>query len=191
MTFTITVAKLSGVPSTRQIKKEVSLGDQKDWDKAGERLNEWLAQGNEPDPNVTYLTETSSETRVKNQVIDIKEVETQIVVQAAARPSLFDRIANILKPGGQKIGTPGTSEAIRFVQSQQPEAAAAALFQRLVDEAGVTPKAVQIRGSTLQIAELPGVGVVKLRPAALSESGLPTVDVSIRYLGIDKVKFTP
>lgn len=94
---------------------------------------------------------------------------------------LFQRVEKILKPSGKLVGRPGTSKRVRMLPGGMD--GARKLFGRFA-ELGVAQA-----GSSREIERItiPGVGKVVLR--TISKSGHPTIDVIIRGIGIDEIKF--
>lgn len=94
---------------------------------------------------------------------------------------LFRRVENILRPSGKLIGRPGTSKRVRMLPGGMD--GARKLFGRLAELGVAQP------GSSREIERvtIPGVGKVVLR--TISKFGHPTIDVIIRGIGIDEIKF--
>lgn len=88
---------------------------------------------------------------------------------------------DILQPGGLPIGTAGSRPRIREIPGGPQDAAD--LFNQLAQGGkDITPP-----GHPGKLVELPGGGIVGLRPQ--SKSGPPTIDVNIDGIAIDKIKF--
>jgi RHS repeat-associated protein len=97
--------------------------------------------------------------------------------------SIFPDPADILTPGGNPVGTPGTKPDIREVPGG--DTAARNMFGELTQGATIhTPGTYPGTG-----ANLPGGGWVGLRLS--SKSGPPTIDVKIPGIPIGKIKFLP
>lgn len=92
-------------------------------------------------------------------------------------------VTNLLRPGGQLIGQPGTSSRIRLLQGGQAEAEY--LFSQL-SRGGQRVEGTSYPGT---LVSLPGGGQVGYR--STSRSGPPTIDVVIEGLGIREIKFLP
>ena len=93
------------------------------------------------------------------------------------------RAIEILRPGGRLIGEAGSSSAIRILRGGAAEARA--LFRRLTQGSEIV-KRTTYPG---QLVRIPGGGKIGLRP--VSTSGPPTIDVTIKGLGIREIKFLP
>ena len=91
--------------------------------------------------------------------------------------------ADILLPGGAPLGTQGNSPDIREVTGGLVSAT------QLFDDLSQGGKDVTPAGYPGKLVELPGGGVVGLRPA--SKSGPPTLDINLPGIPIRKVKFKP
>jgi hypothetical protein len=91
----------------------------------------------------------------------------------------------ILKPGGVKIGVPGSSDRIRIVKGGLKDAEDMFLDLAIKGKGkDITPK-----GFNGMVVEFPDGGIIRFRPT--STSGPPTIDIIIKYLGIDEIKFIP
>jgi hypothetical protein len=91
--------------------------------------------------------------------------------------------SDLLKPGGTRLGTPGSRPEVREVLGGLIDAQD--FFDELTDGGtDVTPP-----GYPGILKRLPGGGYAGLRPA--SKSGPPTIDVDIPGIDIDKIKFLP
>lgn len=91
--------------------------------------------------------------------------------------------ADLLKPGGRKIGVPGSGDRIRIVKGGIGEAED--FFLELATKGrgrDITPK-----GFNGMVVGLEGGGSIRFRPT--STSGPPTIDVIIGGIGIDEIKF--
>jgi hypothetical protein len=90
-------------------------------------------------------------------------------------------LSDLLQPGGQPIGTAGTSPTIREFPGGL--AAAQQLFQELTqDGTDITPPTYAGK-----LVRLPGGEVIGLRPSSVS--GPPTIDVNASWTTIRKIKF--
>ena len=105
---------------------------------------------------------------------------------ATSRSSATSRAAAIMKPGGVKLGTPGSSDRIRFLNGGTE--AAQRLMARLLGGGAtrVTPP-----GSVAEVFELAEGGTVSLRTVSSTDGVVATIDVAIEGIGISKIKFLP
>jgi hypothetical protein len=92
-------------------------------------------------------------------------------------------VIGVLRPGGSLIGEAGTKSSIRLLQGGVEEAQV--LFGRL------THGGEAVRGTTYPgtLVRLGDGGTIGFRP--ISTSGPPTIDVSVKGLGIREIKFIP
>jgi hypothetical protein len=97
-------------------------------------------------------------------------------------PSPTQSPTDVLKPGGQYTGQPGTSSQIRLLEGDVQDATS--LFTQLTQGGTVVPSPTY--PGTL--VHLPGGGYIGLRP--VSASGPPTIDVmGVPGLRIREIKF--
>ncbi len=102
---------------------------------------------------------------------------------AASEVMTSAEVIGVLRPGGSLIGEAGTKSSIRLIQGGAEEAQA--LFGRL------TQGGEAVRGTTYPgtLVRLGDGGTIGFRP--ISTSGPPTIDVSVKGLGIREIKFIP
>ena len=94
------------------------------------------------------------------------------------------RASELLRPGGQLIGTAGSRNSIRELQG------GAAQAEKLFQQLSAGGRVVTRPGHPRTLVELPGGGFVGYRP--VSASGPPTIDVNIPgFADITKIKFVP
>jgi hypothetical protein len=93
--------------------------------------------------------------------------------------------ADILMPGGSRIGRPGTSSGIRRVNGGLPEA------ERLFEELAAGGRDITPSGHPGRLVELPGGGRVGLRPVSSSADASPAIDVDIPGIPVRKIHFEP
>ncbi|MFB1484325.1 RHS repeat-associated core domain-containing protein [Corallococcus sp. RDP092CA] len=102
---------------------------------------------------------------------------------AAAAAQGGAKVVDVLRPGGKLIGQAGTSSQIRILQGGKAEAEA--LFGQL-SKGGEVVAGSKYPGT---LVRLPDGGTVGFRP--VSTSGPPTIDVTVKGLGIREIKFIP
>lgn len=114
------------------------------------------------------------------------EVHGEHVYQVTTAAVLVhNSCADLLKPGGRKIGVPGSNDRIRIVGGGVRDAED--FFLELATKGrgrDITPK-----GFNGMVVGLEGGGTIGFRPA--STSGPPTIDVIIGGIGINEIKFIP
>jgi len=104
-------------------------------------------------------------------------------IRAALSVNATTRAVNVLRPQGKLIGEAGSSSAIRILRGGETEARA--LFQQL-SRGGKVVEGTNFPG---QLVRLRGGGQIGFRP--VSTSGPPTIDVTIKGLGVREIKFLP
>jgi hypothetical protein len=100
---------------------------------------------------------------------------------AASLPADQQSLAEILQPGGELIGTPGTSTGIRELPGHQREA------EELYERLSTGGREAAPPGYSGRAVELPGGGFVGLRLE--SKSGGPAIDVNIPGIEITRIHF--
>jgi hypothetical protein len=97
-------------------------------------------------------------------------------------------VAELLTPGGMRIGEAGARASVRVLKGGEP--AARALFEKLA--AGGTPYAGTYAGTGFT---LPGGGFVGLRAVATATGAraapAATIDIRIANIAINELKFLP
>jgi hypothetical protein len=88
--------------------------------------------------------------------------------------------ADILEPGGEPIGEPGTSPDIRTMSQEELEQT----WQKVVDEYG-PPRTQPTPKGDISYVETPDGGRIQLRP--FSKSGGPTIDINIDGVDVTKI----
>ncbi len=106
-----------------------------------------------------------------------------IGIQAGTVKSLAE-VTSLLRPGGSLIGTAGSSSRIRFLSGGQDEALQ--LFSRLTSGGQI----VRAR-ETFTVVVVPGVGQFTYRTVSSTEGVVATIDVFVRGIGIQSLKFLP
>jgi hypothetical protein len=159
--------------------------DRDDWVPAGElRLNEKVRT---IDGTATLTSKSKRPGRETVYNLEVHRSHAYHVSQfgiLAHNSSLVD-CGSILKPGGVKIGLPGSSDRIRIVKGGLKDAEDMFLDLAIKGKGkDITPK-----GFSGMVVEFPDGGIIRFRPT--STSGPPTIDIVIKYLGIDEIKFIP
>jgi hypothetical protein len=112
---------------------------------------------------------------------DLVSIEADPSGDAAARPADRQSPAEILQPGGELIGTPGTSTGIRELPGHQREA------EELYERLSTGGREAAPPGYSGRAVELPDGGFVGLRLE--SKSGGPAIDVNIPDIEITRIHF--
>jgi len=102
-----------------------------------------------------------------------------------APPNGSRSASDILMPGGQQVGRPGTSAGIRRVNGGLKAA------QEMFDELAAGGKDVTPPGHPGKLVELPNGGRVGLRPVSGSTDKSPSLDVKIPNIPVIKIHFEP
>jgi hypothetical protein len=92
-------------------------------------------------------------------------------------------IVDVLRPGGKLIGEAGSSSQIRILQGGHSEAEA--LFGQL-SHGGQVVEGTSYPGTLVRLSE---GGQVRFWP--VSTSGPPTIDVTVKGLGVREIKLVP
>ena len=94
--------------------------------------------------------------------------------------------AEILNPGGSPLGRPGASVGIRRENGGLPAA------QKMFDELAAGGKDITPPGYPGKLVELPGGGIVGLRPVSSSRDKSPSIDIkNVPGVTYEKIHFEP
>lgn len=159
--------------------------DRNDWVPAGELDIEEKVQTINGTATLTSKSKRPGRETVYNLEVHRSHAYQVSQLGILAHNSSVLDCSGILKPGGAKIGVPGSSDRIRIVKGGLKDAEDMFLDLAIKGKGkDVTPK-----GFDGMVVQFPDGGKIHFRPT--STSGPTTIDVLIKGLGIDEIKFIP